>query len=140
MIARGNAYLCMLASILLSSIAQLSMKVSMVMLSHYSGTDTALVSILLDPAVIVWLFVGLGCYAISLVFWLFAISRLDLSLAYPMLSLSYVLVYLVAINWSLLHEELSWTRSLGILIICMGIVLIAHSDRHHRRRRKPSEG
>lgn len=129
MSVRSNAYFCMAASILLSGIAQVSMKVSMVMLAQQTGQAATLISMVLEPSVLIWLFVGLGSYAISLVFWLFAIARLDLSLAYPMLSLSYVLVYFVAINWPLLGEELSWPRSLGILIVTAGVVLVAQSDR-----------
>lgn len=133
---RTAAFSCLAASILLSSLAQLSIKVSMVllaeaMLSGHTGQAVTLVTSILEPSVLIWLAVGLGSYAISLVFWLFAIARLDLSVAYPLLSLSYVLVYLVAISWPVLDEELSWPRSLGILIIGAGVLLVARSDRHN---------
>jgi len=131
MISRTNAYLCMTASILLSSMAQLGMKAAMVILSSHHETTSSLPGIFLDnPVILGWLLIGLTCYAISLVFWLFAIARLDLSLAYPMLSISYVLVYLVAVNWSLLHEQFTWIRTLGILIVVSGVVLIARTERH----------
>lgn len=131
MTSRRNAYLCMASSIVLSTLAQLCMKASMLMIAQRHGQGTELLQSLLNPVVLLWLFVGLGSYATSMLFWLFAIARLDLSLAYPMLSLSYVLVYVVAVNWPLLHETVSWTRSLGILVVVAGIVLIVHSE--HRR-------
>jgi undecaprenyl phosphate-alpha-L-ara4N flippase subunit ArnF len=116
----------MITSVLLSSFAQLCMKAAMLMMAQRSG---ALMEVLLtQPHILVWLFVGLGSYAISLVFWLFAISRLDLSLAYPMLSMSYVIVYVVAANWPLLNESLSWIRSLGIIVVILGVILIMHSE------------
>jgi undecaprenyl phosphate-alpha-L-ara4N flippase subunit ArnF len=129
---RRIAFACMTASIILSSLAQLSMKVSMVLLADTTAETSSLLQLLFDPYVLIWLSVGLGSYAISLVFWLFAIARLDLSLAYPMLSLSYVLVYLVAINLPILAETFSWERSLGILIVTLGVILIARSDGHNR--------
>jgi len=127
-----NAYFCMAASILLSSVAQLSMKISMLFLAEYTQQNIPYSNILFNhSSVFIWLFFGLSCYAISMLFWLFAIARLELSLAYPMLSLSYVLVYFVAINWSLLGEHSSWTRSIGIFIIILGVVFISRSNRHN---------
>lgn len=129
--ARRNAFLCMTASILLSSVAQLFMKASMLLIAQHTAGGGVLMDALLDPAVLGWLFVGLGSYAVSLVFWLFAIARLELSLAYPMLSLSYVIVYVVAVNWPLLDESVSWIRTLGILVVIMGVILIARSENRH---------
>jgi undecaprenyl phosphate-alpha-L-ara4N flippase subunit ArnF len=131
MISRRNAYLCMAASIFLSTAAQLCMKASMLTIAHDVANGGQLLPVLLQPVVLLWLFIGLGSYATSLLFWLFAISRLELSLAYPMLSLSYVLVYVVAVNWSLLNETISVVRSLGILVVIVGIILIVHSE--HRK-------
>ncbi len=128
MTSRRNAFLCMTASILLSSMAQLFMKASMTLIAQHNAQGAVLLDIMLDVSVIGWLFVGLGSYAVSLVFWLFAIARLELSLAYPMLSLSYVIVYIVAANWPLLNESVSWTRTLGIFIVILGVILIAQSE------------
>ena len=131
-----NAHFCMAASILLSSIAQLSMKISMIFLAEYTHQNLPLSNLLSEnPAVFIWLFFGLSCYVISMAFWLFAIARLDLSLAYPMLSLSYVIVYFVAINWPLLGEHSSWIRSAGIFIILLGVLFISRSNRDNLKLR-----
>ena len=45
-----------------------------------------------------------------------------------MLSVSYVLVYVVAANWSLLNENVSWVRTLGILLVILGVILIVRSE------------
>jgi undecaprenyl phosphate-alpha-L-ara4N flippase subunit ArnF len=81
-----------------------------------------------SPAPVLWVMAGLVCYAISLLFWMSAIARLELSYAYPMLSLSYVLVYITAANWPLLNESFSLGRSLGILIVIAGVVLVTRSE------------
>jgi undecaprenyl phosphate-alpha-L-ara4N flippase subunit ArnF len=130
MTTRRNAYLCMAASILLSTLAQLCMKASMLLIAQGMQAGGELLTSLLEPSVLAWLFVGLGSYALSMIFWLFAIVLLELSLAYPMLSLSYVLVYVVAVNWPLLNENVSWVRTLGIVVVILGVVLIVRSENH----------
>ena len=128
---KHKSYLYMTASILLSSVAQLCMKAGMLLLATHTANGWPGVTALLDLPALLWVGVGLACYGTSLLFWMSAIARLELSLAYPMLSLSYVLVYLVAVNWPLLHEHASWVRTLGIVIVVVGVILIARSDKAH---------
>ena len=123
-----KSYLYMSASILLSTAAQLSMKAGMLLFAAHTANGWSGLASLLDLPALLWVGGGLACYGLSLLFWMSAIARLELSLAYPMLSLSYVLVYIVAVNWPLLHEQASWVRSLGIAVVLLGVVLIAHSD------------
>ncbi|MBI2907683.1 MAG: EamA family transporter [Chloroflexi bacterium] len=56
------------------------------------------------------------------IFWLAVISRLDLSLAYPMLSIGYIIV--VIASWLLLGEQITGLRVLGTLIIMGGVFVI----------------
>ncbi|MBN1483240.1 MAG: EamA family transporter [Chloroflexia bacterium] len=56
------------------------------------------------------------------IFWLVVISRIELSVAYPMLGLSYVITVLA--SWLLLQERLSWQKLVGSLVICLGVVLV----------------
>lgn len=128
-----KSYLYMSASILLSTLAQLSMKAGMLLFATHNANGWMGLSSLLDLPALLWVGAGLACYGMSLLFWMSAIARLDLSLAYPMLSLSYVLVYVVAVNWTLLHEQASWIRSLGIVVVILGVILIAHSDKTDRK-------
>lgn len=59
------------------------------------------------------------------IFWLAVISRVPLSYAYPMLSLSYVIVILA--SWLLLGEHFSLTRLIGAFIICSGVYVVFRS-------------
>jgi multidrug transporter EmrE-like cation transporter len=68
---------------------------------------------------------GTGCYALSLVFWIMALSRADLSAVYPMVSLGFALNALLA--WWLLGEALSLQRIAGIAVIMVGVALVARS-------------
>ena len=70
--------------------------------------------------------IGLVCYMISTIFWLVVLSKIDLSFAYPMVSISYVFVSLF--SWIFLGEQISFYRWSGIAVICLGIFLISRSN------------
>lgn len=57
------------------------------------------------------------------IFWLVVISQWELSLAYPMLGLSYVIT--VIASWLFLSEHLSWQKLVGSLVICLGVALVS---------------
>jgi|YNPNPStandDraft_1061719.scaffolds.fasta_scaffold04698_3 multidrug transporter EmrE-like cation transporter len=63
-----------------------------------------------------WIFAGS-------IFWLVVISRIELSVAYPMLGLSYVVMVLA--SWPALQEPLNWQKVVGSLVICLGVALVA---------------
>jgi len=65
---------------------------------------------------------GIALYALSALVWLALLSRVDLSVAYPMLSLGYVLVVLVA--WAFLGEPMTWWKALGVVLIGLGVWLV----------------
>jgi multidrug transporter EmrE-like cation transporter len=68
---------------------------------------------------------GLACYVISVAFWILALTRVDVSVAYPMLSIGYVINALAAA--ALFAEQLSFQRLAGIGVIVIGCWLVARS-------------
>jgi multidrug transporter EmrE-like cation transporter len=68
---------------------------------------------------------GMFCYLISLVVWVLALSRVQVSIAYPMLSVGYVVNAIAA--WYLFGEAVSLTRLLGIGVIILGVFILARS-------------
>jgi multidrug transporter EmrE-like cation transporter len=68
---------------------------------------------------------GLACYVVSVVVWVIALSRVPVSIAYPMLSIGYV-VNAVAARY-LLGEALTPMRLAGIGIIVLGVFVVARS-------------
>jgi len=73
-----------------------------------------------------WVFVGLVTFVISMASHLFVLSKVELSFAYPFLSLAYVVVAIFA--YFVFQEDLNAWRIAGIALICVGTVLIAQSD------------
>ncbi|MBL0702540.1 MAG: EamA family transporter [Sulfurospirillum sp.] len=70
-----------------------------------------------------WVMGGMFLHVSALVVWLWALSKVDISFAYPFLALGYVLVSTMA--WFWLGEELNSTKILGMGIIIVGILVLA---------------
>jgi len=68
---------------------------------------------------------GLFLYLVSSVFWILALSHKDLSYAYPMLSLGYLIVLFV--SWKFLGESITPVRLLGVMFISIGLALVFRS-------------
>jgi multidrug transporter EmrE-like cation transporter len=68
---------------------------------------------------------GFAAYGISSLFWIAVLSKVNLSLAYPMLALNYVLIPLAA--WLFLGEQIPSLRWLGVGIIIIGIIIISRT-------------
>lgn len=78
-------------------------------------------SLLLNPLVML----GFVTYALSALFWLFILTRVELSFAYPMMGLSFVLLALVSMIF--LGENVSFVRWAGVFVIVFGVFLISRS-------------
>ena len=68
---------------------------------------------------------GLTCYVVSVMVWILALSRVDVSVAYPMLSLGYIVNALAA--FALFGEALTPAKLIGIGIICFGVFILARN-------------
>ncbi|HEX9115354.1 MAG TPA: EamA family transporter [Anaerolineae bacterium] len=86
-----------------------------------SGLGSLLMRLATNPLVIG----GLMIYVCGTLFWLLALSRVDLSLAYPFASMSYILMLLA--SWLLLNEHISPLRVAGSLVVIVGVFLISRS-------------
>ena len=103
-----------LAGVLLNAAAQLLLK---------AGTNAMPLGIrlALEPHILG----GLACYVISVVVWVIALSRVPVSIAYPMLSIGYVVNAIAA--WALLGETVTTMRMAGIAVIVVGVFMVARS-------------
>ena len=73
------------------------------------------------------LWLGLFLFGISAIFWLVVLSRVRLSVAYPLVGISYIVI--VAFARFFLHEHVPALRWVGVLIIALGIAVIGFSFR-----------
>lgn len=119
-----TAFSFLFAGVLLNAGAQLLLKSGTNALGVIgAGSDWArqIARAALEPHIVA----GLGCYVISVAVWIVGLSRVPVSIAYPMLSLGYV-VNAVAAHY-LLGESVTLSRWLGIGFIIVGVWLVARS-------------
>lgn len=69
-----------------------------------------------------YIFAGIVLYALATVVWIFLLSRLPISMLYPMQSLAYVATVVIAILF--FHEHVSPVRWAGVAVILVGVVLV----------------
>lgn len=69
--------------------------------------------------------VGFLAYIIATFFWLYSLTKVDLTFASPFLALTYVLIFLGA--WIFLDENISFNRILGTLLVCLGLIIVSRS-------------
>ena len=116
-----------LFTVMTNAAAQLMLKHGMMSLGAISFEGTNPVLKLLQIVFSPWVFLGLCTFAISMASHLYVLSKVELSFAYPFLSLAYVAVAVFA--YFIFREDLNAWRIAGIAFICVGTVLIAQSGR-----------
>ena len=113
-----------LASVGLVSSAQLGMRWSMTRLPQPEQWLAALSAGRVDLAALAVVVAAIFAYALSMLCWLVALRDLPLGRAYALLSISYALVYLLAASLPLFNEAFSFTKSLGVALVMLGVITI----------------
>jgi multidrug transporter EmrE-like cation transporter len=114
-----------LAGVLLNAAAQLLLKAGTNRIGEFVFSLDNLAPIAAKVAASPPILAGLGCYGVSVVVWIMALSRVPVSIAYPMLSIGYVVNAMAA--WWLFGESLTMQKLVGIGFIIVGVFLVARS-------------
>lgn len=112
-----------LFTVFTNAAAQMLLKYGMMQLGPLSFTGVNPVVKILQIVFSPFVFLGLLTFVISMASHLYVLSKVELSYAYPFLSLAYVAVALAA--WMLFGEDLNASRVAGIALICVGTFFIA---------------
>ena len=120
-----TTFFFLLTGVLLNAGAQLLLKAGVAPLGALSVEASTLLATGARVLTQWPILAGLACYVLSVGVWLVALSRVEVSLAYPMLSLGYV-VNAVAAYW-LFGEALGPMRCAGIAIILVGVFVVART-------------
>lgn len=114
-----------IASIVLSVAAQFSLKAGMSSLAvKVALAEPMTVKTAFDVFTNRYVFLGFALYGVGAVVWLGVLSRWDVSKAYPMVGLGFVLTAVVG---ALMGEHISLVRVLGIGLICSGVLLVGRT-------------
>lgn len=121
-----NAYvLLILFTVLTNAAAQLMLKRGMSGLGAFDLAHDGLIGTVFRVVFNPFVFAGLCTFVVSMASHLIVLSKVQISYAYPFLSLAYVVV--AAYAYFVFHEDLSPTRIAGIGLIVLGTVFIAQS-------------
>jgi multidrug transporter EmrE-like cation transporter len=121
-----NAKTMVWLSVVLSAVAQVSLKhgLNHIKLRMESRGASAL-SLVSALALEIWVWLWAACFIVATCLWLLGVQRLDLSFAFPLLSVGYILVNLFSML--LFREHVDGMRWLAVMIICVGVIFIARS-------------
>jgi drug/metabolite transporter (DMT)-like permease len=108
-------------AVVLNTAAQFVLKAGTKVLAEDTKLD--LLARLLATALSPYILAGLSLYVASFALWLVVLSRLEVSVAYPMLSLGYVLAAVVAYIW--LGEALTLPKVAGIGFVIVGVYFLS---------------
>lgn len=114
-----------LSGVLLNACAQLLLKAGTNRVGEFAFSLANIVPVGSRLALNPFIAGGLACYVVSVVVWILALSRVPVSVAYPMLSIGYVVNALAA--WALFGEALGPQKLGGIAFIVVGVFLVARS-------------
>lgn len=103
------------------STAQVSLKVGL----NSIGTVGSIYFLLLRSIQNVYVLLGIVLYGISFLVWLVVLSKMEITFAYPLLSLSVIVVSVI--SWVFFNETFNITRLIGIVITVSGCYLVVRS-------------
>jgi drug/metabolite transporter (DMT)-like permease len=118
-----NTFVLGIISIMLLSAGQTSLKFGLNAIDGVSLSDglAGFFKLFQTP----WIIVGFACYGLSSILWLDVLSKLDFSLAFPMVGLTYVFTLLIGRFF--FGEIFGWERILGVTFILCGIFFLVRS-------------
>jgi drug/metabolite transporter (DMT)-like permease len=114
-----------LFTVVTNAAAQIMLKRGMISLGALNLAENGLVATAFSIVFQPFVFLGLSTFVISMASHLVVLSRVELSFAYPFLSLAYVIV--AAYAYFIFGENVTALRVAGIATICLGTVLISLS-------------
>lgn len=115
----------LLSGVLLNAFAQFALKAGTNAVGYFEFHGSNIVSVGWKLATQPWIVGGVACYGISLIVWIMGLSRVPVSIAYPLLSLGYVINAVMA--HYLLGESVTTQRMIGIAFIILGVYIVARS-------------
>ena len=118
-----QSFILVITSVTLSAFGQTAFKIGVGRVTF--GEGAGMLSKIMGFAASPYILAGLAFYGVGTLFWMFALRQLDLSLAYPFVALSFIVVFLIGVFG--LQEPLNMTRVLGLLIITLGLVIMSRA-------------
>ncbi len=117
--------LLILSSVALNALAQLFIRQGMLKIGSVSLEIGQLWNMCISFFSNLYLWGGMLCYAVSIILWMVVLSKVNVSLAYPFLSVGYIITAVMA--YFFLNEPLTLQKCIGIAVICLGVIILTYS-------------
>lgn len=112
-----------LASVSFNAAAQVALRKAMLQVGAPPAPD--MIATIFQLVYNAYLWLGLTCFAGSVLLWLLVLAKVPVSIAYPMSSIGYILATILAVV--LLDESVSIAKMSGLAFICLGVAMLATS-------------
>ncbi len=119
------SFMLVITGVLLNVAAQLLIKTGTNAVGHFEFSRANILPIGWRLATEPHIVGALTCYVFGVVVWVLALSRVQVSIAYPMLSMGMVLNAVAA--WYLFDEPLNATKFVGMTVIILGVIIISRT-------------
>lgn len=118
-------FIIALCSVSLNAAAQIALRKTMLSLGTFPSDLQGYFVFSLNLLTNWWFILGMSCYAISIGLWMVVLGKTEVSLAYPLLSIGYILTAII--GYFFMGENVNSIRIIGLAFICLGIIVISRS-------------
>ena len=114
-----------LLTVTLSACAQLALKLGVAKPQMAHALQSGVIDAMLTGAISPLIWLGLIIYGLSVAMWLWVLSKVDLSAAYPFVGVSFLVT--MAFGVFILDESVTPMRIIGTILIVSGCILVGKS-------------
>lgn len=118
-------FLLAVSSVTLNAFAQIALRKTMQTVGAFPHGLMDFFQFGYQLCINLWFLTGMSLYAVSIGLWMAVLGKVEVSLAYPLLSIGYIIT--AFIGYFFLHENVNMMRIVGLATICVGIVIISRS-------------
>lgn len=122
------AYISLVVSIMLNTSALIALKLAVLNVAEVEADIS--ITFFVNALRNLWLWIGAFCFISGVFFWTKSLTYIDLSLAYPTSSVSYIVI--IIISYFLFDEPINAGRIFGICLIIMGVVFLYRPQKKTR--------
>lgn len=121
-----QGYVLVIISVLFNVIAQLLLKKGVTIFEKLDFSIDTMIKLFVGIFTNIYIFSGMFCFVMSAFLWLFVLTKIQVSIAYPLGSLGYIFTAVLA--YFILNEPLTMAKIIGIALICVGVYVLTKAN------------
>lgn len=121
-----QGYVLIIISVLFNVGAQLLLKKGVTIFEKLDFSIDTMIKLFVGIFTNIYIFSGMFCFVMSAFLWLFVLTKIQVSIAYPLGSLGYIFTAILA--YFILNEPLTMAKIIGIALICVGVFVLTRAN------------